>query len=52
MYSWRSEVERQGESLLKRGMESGNQSQLGTGLQVTNNIFVQILGNLYQLLAY
>ena len=34
MYSWRSEVERQGESLLQRGMETGNQSQLGTGLQV------------------
>jgi len=38
MYNWRSEVERQGETLLNRGMEVGNQSQLGTGLQVFYNL--------------
>jgi len=38
MYTWRSEVERQGETLVNRGMETGNQSQLGTGLQVFYNL--------------
>lgn len=38
MYTWRAEVERQGESLLVRGIETGNQSQLGTGLQVFYNL--------------
>jgi len=35
---WRAEVERQGEALLTRGMETGNQAQLGTGLQVFYNL--------------
>ena len=37
MWGWRTDVERQGETLLNRGMETANQSQLGTGLQVNSN---------------
>ena len=32
---WRLEVERQGEQLVQAGLEGGNHSQLGTGLQVS-----------------
>ena len=32
---WRAEVERQGEQLLARGLDTGNQASTGTGLQVT-----------------
>jgi hypothetical protein len=35
---WRAEVERQGEQLLVRGLATGNQAQLGTGLQVFYNL--------------
>jgi len=35
---WRAEVERQGEQLLVRGLTTGNQAQLGTGLQVFYNL--------------
>merc|ERR1719495_2646813 len=35
---WRAEVERQGEQLLLRGLATGNQAQLGTGLQVFYNL--------------
>jgi len=38
MWGWRTDVERQGETLLNRGMETANQSQLGTGLQVFYNL--------------
>ena len=45
---WRAEVERQGENLLARGMETGNQAQLGTGLQVFYNLGMlrQVMDNL------
>jgi len=35
---WRAEVERQGEQLLLRGLATGNQAQLGSGLQVFYNL--------------
>ena len=35
---WWADVERQGEQLLVRGLATGNQAQLGTGLQVFYNI--------------
>lgn len=35
---WRAEVERQGEGLVNRGLSTGNQGQLGTGLQVFYNL--------------
>ena len=35
---WRLEVERQAEGLLTRGMTTGNQTQLATGLQVFYNL--------------
>merc|ERR1719431_1573796 len=35
---WRAEVERQAEGLLIRGLATGNQAQLGTGLQVFYNL--------------
>ena len=35
---WRAEVERQGEQLLARGLETGNQASTGTGLQVFYNL--------------
>ncbi|XP_023320324.1 conserved oligomeric Golgi complex subunit 5-like [Eurytemora carolleeae] len=38
MWAWRTDVERQGETLLTRGMETANQSHLGTGLQVFYNL--------------
>ena len=38
MWGWRTDVERQGETLLNRGMEAANQSQLGTGLQVNTTL--------------
>merc|ERR1719317_661618 len=35
---WRAEVERQAEGLMTRGMATGNQTHLATGLQVFYNL--------------
>ena len=43
---WRAEVERQGKQLLVRGLATGNQAQLGTGLQV-----LYYLGTLHEMVG-
>jgi len=47
---WRAEVERQGEQLLVRGLATGNQAQLGTGLQVFYNLgtLPEVVGNMVE----
>jgi len=47
---WRAEVERQGEQLLVRGLATGNQAQLGTGLQVFYNLgtLPEMVGNMVE----